>query len=141
MQADGLETGPFFANPDANPDLLRLALEDGQVFRGWLGWRTRNLGDLDGDGLDDLAIVVRQERLGPVKAGVVIVLYGDPDIGKRFAEFIGVLPDFGGNGEEGFVLRGNQELDFVGVDVSSGDINGDGLTDLIVLSDRHYEPD
>ncbi|NKI35602.1 hypothetical protein HFP89_10545 [Wenzhouxiangella sp. XN79A] len=141
MQSDGLETGPFFADPDADPDLLRLALEDGDVLRGQLGWRTRNLGDLDGDGIDDLAIVVRQERLGPVEAGVVFVLYGGPDIGDRFASFLETLPEFGGNGDGGFVLRGNQKVDFLGVDVGSGDVNGDGLIDLLVLSNRQLEPD
>ena len=141
MQPDGLETGPFFADPGTDPNLLRLALEDGDVLRGQLGWRTRNLGDLDGDGIDDLAIVVRQERLGPVEAGIVFVLYGGPDVGDRFANFLEVLPEFGGNGDGGFALRGNQKVDFLGVDVGSGDINGDGLIDLLVLSNRQFEPD
>jgi hypothetical protein len=142
MQSDGLEIAPFFANANADPDLVRLAIEDRMLFRGWLGWRARNLGDLDDDGFADFAMVTRGGRIGQAfEGGMTFVLYGGPDIGDRLTDFADLLPEFGGNGDAGFVLRGDQEIDFVGKDVSSGDINGDGLLDLIVLSDRQYQPD
>jgi len=140
MGPDGLETEPVFANGDAAPDLLRLAIEDRTLFRGWLGWRTRNLGDLDGDGIDDLAFVNRGGRLGQF-AGLAFVVYGTPEVGASFANYTNLLPEFGGTGQAGFVLRGTQSFEFLGQDISAGDINGDGLTDLALLSERQYAPD
>ena len=39
------------------------------------------------------------------------------------------------NGETGFSFIGGQELDFTGYTVDAGDINGDGLTDVIISAD------
>ena len=143
MDLDGLETEDVFANPDAAPDLLRLAIEDRTGFGGWLGWRTRNLGDLDGDGVSDFAFVSGSGRLGQASlGGLVFVMYGDQNIGERFSNYLGILPENGGNGQEGFLLRGNRISDFVGKDIAgAGDVNGDGWTDLLVLSDRRYAPE
>jgi len=141
MGPDGLETEPVFVNGNAAPDLLRLAIEDRTLFQGWLGWRTRTLGDLDGDGIDDFAFVTRGGRLGQ-SGGIVFVVYGTPEVGPNFANYLNLLPEFGGTGQTGFMLRGNQLPDFLGKDISGvGDINGDGWNDLLVLSDRQSEPD
>jgi len=141
MQADGLETLPFFEGT-ADDELVRLAIGDSGFFSGALGWRARALGDLDGDGTEDIGFVTDGSLPGSGvnKAGVIFVVYGGDGVGERFENFMQILPEFGGNGQSGFIVRGVQGGDFVGKDVNAGDINGDDLTDLVVLSDRQYEP-
>jgi hypothetical protein len=55
-------------------------------------------------------------------------------------ELLSLLPTNGGDGSEGFVLRGVSERDRLGGSVSgAGDINGDGIDDLIVGA-RYGDP-
>lgn len=141
MQPDGLESLPFFEDTTES-SLIRLAIRDPELLTSTLGWRMRNLGDLDGDGTHDFAIMAMGSLSGrPVEGGLVLVLYGGAEFGDRFEGFMDLLPDFGGDGQNGFILSGSQTGEFLGQDISAGDINGDGLTDLALLSERQYAPD
>ena len=96
-------------------------LDDGDLF----GSSVASLGDLDGDGVGDLAAGARWDDDGGFNRGAVWVLFLDPDgtvnghqkISDTDGGFTGVLDDF----------------DLFGLSVTSlGDLDGDGVADLAV---------
>jgi hypothetical protein len=96
-------------------------------------------GDVNGDGLADMIVgAAGAKRDGLVDAGRSYVVYG-----KTGTSAIDLSAVVGGNG--GFVINGQSANDFSGNSVASaGDVNGDGLADLIVgayLSDPSGQPD
>lgn len=137
--AEAGEAYVVFGSRDAYPATLALGDLDGR--RGFdieglappdrMGGALASAGDMNGDGIDDL---------------VFGALGASPD-GKRFAGETYVV--FGAEGMEsvaldaldgtnGFVLRGVLEGDRSGHAVqTAGDVNGDGLDDLIVGAPMH----
>jgi subtilisin-like proprotein convertase family protein len=89
--------------------------------------RPTGVGDLNHDGIDDLAI----GAYGAGTSGEVYVLFGrDSTAGQSFpASF--ELSSL--NGSNGFVIPALGSSDTLGIGVSgAGDVNGDGIADLIV---------
>ncbi len=81
------------------------------------------LGDLDGDGLDELLVGAPNEDTGGVDAGAAYLLYGPVTVG-------GSLPDAGG------VFWGEDGADHVGWAVgAAGDVDADGVPDLLIGAD------
>jgi len=100
---------------------------NGQAANDFSGWSVSSAGDVNGDSLDDLIIGVRgADPSGLFDAGKSYVVFGKTDV---TAVNLSVIE--GGTG--GFVINGQANFDRSGWSVSSaGDVNGDGLDDLIV---------
>ncbi|WP_241832127.1 integrin alpha, partial [Bathymodiolus thermophilus thioautotrophic gill symbiont] len=92
---------------------------------GWSGYSASSAGDVNGDGLDDLIVGARLSENFTGKSYVVF--------GKTDGSAVNLSVIAAGTG--GFVINGENADDWSGYSVSSaGDVNGDGLDDLIVGS-------
>ncbi|MCF2873046.1 FG-GAP-like repeat-containing protein, partial [Octadecabacter sp. G9-8] len=90
------------------------------------GWSVSGAGDVNGDGLDDLIVGAEQDDPNGSHSGASFVIFGKGD-GTAVQ-----LSDIE-NGSGGFVINGVYSFDWSGRSVSgAGDVNGDGLDDLIV---------
>ena len=82
-------------------------------------------GDINGDGVADLIIGA---YVANSDVGASYVVFGKPDMGST-----GSIPLLSLNGGNGFILSGVAAADHSGCSVSgAGDINGDGVADLII---------
>src|SRR4028118_8617 len=92
------------------------------------GFSVSSAGDVNGDGIDDLIIGARSADPNGINgAGQSYVVFGS-NSGFGASVNLSAL-----NGSNGFAINGIAANDFSGSSVSSaGDVNGDGLDDLIV---------
>ncbi len=89
------------------------------------GWAVESIGDLDADGVQDLAVGHSRDDDGGFEAGAIWILFLESDGTVRDEQKIGP----GTGGFTGTILQGDR----FGSDVSSlGDIDRDGVTDLAV---------
>ena len=95
---------------------------DGEAVDDQAGYKTSPAGDVDGDGLDDVAIGARLQSDGANRAGKVYVIFGSSipgvDIGS-LADADVHLPGTAIGGEQGYDIG------------PVGDLDGDGLDELI----------
>ena len=116
----------------ASLNLSSLNGSNGFVFSGidlgdFSGRSVSSAGDINGDGLDDLIIGASNADPNGTDSGESYVVFGSN------AGFGASFSPFSLNGNNGFVLNGIDPSDGSGRSVSSaGDINGDGLDDLII---------
>ncbi|MEH2023985.1 beta strand repeat-containing protein [Nostoc sp.] len=93
------------------------------------GRSVSNAGDINGDGIDDLIIgAFGASPNGISGAGQSYVVFGEKNIGSGGSLNLSDL-----NGTNGFFINGIAAGDLSGSSVSNGgDINGDGIDDLII---------
>ena len=117
----------------ATIDLGFLSGTDGFAINGvadddFSGVAVSGAGDVNGDGLDDVVIgAAYADPGGQDKAGAAYVLFGSQSsFGAQFS-----LASL--DGTNGFTIEGGSAGDMTGSAVSSaGDVNGDGLSDVVV---------
>ena len=83
-------------------------------------------GDVNGDGIDDPLVGAR--FAGPAAAaetakGEAYVIYGRPGLGGT----VDIARD-----EQDVTVRGTDDGDFLSIALASGDVNGDGVSDLVL---------
>ena len=90
------------------------------------GYSLALIGDVNGDGFDDLAVGARNADSSGDNSGSAYVVFG------RRSGFPASLNLALLNGANGFEIKGASSLDTLGVSVAGGDVNGDGFADVIV---------
>ena len=97
------------------------------------GISVSSVGDVNGDGYDDLIIGANEADPNGDISGETYVVYG----GASAPGTSGVLDLSDLDGTNGFILNGIDVLDRSGNSVSSaGDVNGDGYDDLVIGAHR-----
>ena len=101
---------------------------NGEAAGDYSGYSVSSAGDVNGDGLSDLIIGAYGADPNDVgAAGKSYVVFGQKENNSPIE-----LSDIA-DGNGGFVINGEAEADYSGNSVSSaGDVNGDGLADLII---------
>jgi hypothetical protein len=93
------------------------------------GFNVSGVGDVNGDGFDDLLIGVHMADGGGFENGEAYLLFG------RSGGFAATLSLASVSGNGGMVINGANVLDHAGRYVSgAGDVNGDGFADLLVAA-------
>ena len=100
---------------------------DGEAAGDGSGGSVSAIGDLNGDGIDDLIIGALGADANGGNSGRSYVVFG------KATGFSSPLPLASLDGSNGFMLDGESAGDISGVAVSAvGDVNGDGVADLII---------
>ncbi|MFT4173945.1 MAG: hypothetical protein QM639_15375, partial [Rhodocyclaceae bacterium] len=102
---------------------------NGYSVSDYSGWSVSNAGDVNGDGLADVVIGAYQaDPPGAFNAGRSFVVFG-----KTGTDVVDLSSFTNGASTQGFLINGQSGGDRSGNSVSyAGDINGDGLADMIV---------
>ena len=109
------------ANLDGSNGFVIRGIDDGDSF----GRSVSGAGDVNGDGIDD--IIISAPYSGDIGEEESYVVFGTE------SGFDGVFEVADLDGSNGFVIQGIDSLDLSGNSVSSaGDVNGDGLSDIII---------
>jgi Ca2+-binding RTX toxin-like protein len=123
------------AGTRADIDLSTLSAGDGFTIQGDVaynhaGFSVASAGDINGDGIDDLIVGAPFGDYGANNTGEAYVIFGKTT-GFSNIDLTSL------SAADGFIIQGDAADDFAGKSVSSaGDVNGDGIDDLIVGAPR-----
>lgn len=129
-----LVSGNTLAQHPASFSVNDLNGENGFTMQGlnetdWLGYAVSDAGDVNDDGMDDIAISALLHDGGGEEAGAVYVIFGT-DQGFNATIDLSTL-----DGSNGFMIMGEAADDEFGNSISNvGDINGDGVNELAITA-------
>ena len=119
----------------SNIDLTTLASADGFLIQGdragdFLGISVSNAGDVNGDGIDDIILGASSaSNAAGSRAGEAYVIYGRNGATRSTIDLTSL------SSADGFKILGTVPFGAVGAGVSTaGDINNDGIDDLVVTA-------
>jgi Ca2+-binding RTX toxin-like protein len=98
----------------------------GQAEFEYSGVSVSDAGDINGDGIDDIVIGAIGASPNGSSSGATYVVFGTSDGFDVELELSSL------DGTNGFKINGEAAYDFSGLSEAAGDINGDGIDDLVI---------
>lgn len=116
---------------DGGDGTLGFAIKDNGM-NHLTGFAVSPAGDVNGDGVGDLIVGAQQDGQGGTGAGAAYVIFGKKGGLPAVINVFNPGPPSDLNGANGFKIVGETGGEHVGTSVSAGDVNHDGLSDLII---------
>ncbi len=92
-----------------------------------------DMGDINGDGIDDLVLSAPRAKSDNLSsAGEVFVIFGRDAAAGAFPDRVSLVSLERVPSDIGFTLRGSAVADYAGKGIGVGDINGDGVDDIVI---------